>query len=173
MQPHQRVLELGCGTGQVTAELVAAGAHVVAVDALPAMLEGARRRDPSATYVHGDVIEAEVGAGYDRVVLSFVLHNFDAEGRVRLLRRAASALTEGGRIGILDWALPPGPVCAAAWRWFLGRLEPAPTVKQFLDGALDAHISTAGLSIHACRSAAARRCQIVDARRTHARRVPG
>ena len=60
VRPGHRVLELGCGTGQVTASLVAAGASVVAVDALPAMLEAARRRAPGATFVQGDVIEAQV-----------------------------------------------------------------------------------------------------------------
>lgn len=44
IRPGHRVLELGCGTGQVTARLLAAGADVVAVDALPSMLIGARRR---------------------------------------------------------------------------------------------------------------------------------
>jgi len=102
VRPGQRVLELGCGTGQVTAELLAGGADVVAVDALPAMLDGARRRAPGATYVHGDVLLAELGGGYHRVVLSFLLHNFDQNSRVRLLRRAAAALAGGGRVGILD-----------------------------------------------------------------------
>src|SRR5687768_17204506 len=66
--PGQRVLELGCGTGQVTAELLAAGAQVVAVDRLPAMLAGARQRAPRAVFIEGDALEAEVEGAYDRVV---------------------------------------------------------------------------------------------------------
>ncbi len=57
-----RVLELGCGTGQVTERLLAAGARVVAVDALPEMLEGARRRAPEAEYVVGERVGIGRGA---------------------------------------------------------------------------------------------------------------
>ena len=88
VRPGHRALELGCGTGQVTARLLDAGAEVVAVDALPEMLAGARRRAPAATIVEGDALTTEVGDGFDRTVLSFVLHNFDHGGRVSLLRRA-------------------------------------------------------------------------------------
>jgi SAM-dependent methyltransferase len=37
------VLELGCGTGLLTTELIAAGHRVIATDASPAMLDIARR----------------------------------------------------------------------------------------------------------------------------------
>lgn len=157
----QRILELGCGTGQVTARLLAAGAEVVAVDALHEMLDRARQRAPGATLVEGDAIKADIGTGYDRVVLSFVLHNFDAEGRVRLLRRAAVALAPAGRIGILDWAQPSGRVRARLWRRFLTALEPSPAVPQLLDGALDADIPAADLEIRAHRRAAGGRTQIL------------
>ncbi|MFC5136778.1 class I SAM-dependent methyltransferase [Actinomycetospora rhizophila] len=139
------VLDLGAGTGQMTALLLEAGASVVAVDGMPSMLEGARRRAPAATLVEGDVLDADVGGDFDRVVLSFVLHNFDAEARVRLLRRAASALAVGGRVGVLDWALPPGRRRAALWRRVLAVIEPSPTVSDLLDGALETDIARAGL----------------------------
>jgi ubiquinone/menaquinone biosynthesis C-methylase UbiE len=161
VQAGQRALDLGCGTGQVTARLLAAGAEVVAVDALAEMLAAARRRAPGATLVEGDVVEADVGGGFDRVVLSFVLHNFDAAGRVRLLRRAAAALAPNGRIGVLDWALPPGRARAAAWRRFLTALEPSATVGDVLDGALHADIRTAGLHIRQHHPAAGGRAQIL------------
>jgi SAM-dependent methyltransferase len=157
----QRVLDLGCGTGQVTARLLAAGAEVVAVDALPEMLAGARRRASAATLVCGDVNDTDVGGGFDRVVLSFVLHNFDATGRVRLLRRAATALTPGGRIGVLDWALPTGRPRRALWRRFLTALEPSPTVPELLNGDLDSDIAAAGLQILHRRPVAGGRAQLL------------
>jgi ubiquinone/menaquinone biosynthesis C-methylase UbiE len=157
----QRVLDLGCGTGQVTARLLAAGAEVVAVDALPEMLAGARRRAPDAMLVEGNIIDIDVGDGYDRVVLSFVLHNFDAEGRVQLLRRAADALAPTGRIGVLDWALPAGRARAALWRRLLAALEPSPTVPQILDGALAVEVPAAGLQVDDHRPTAGGRAQIL------------
>lgn len=172
-RPGHRVLELGCGTGQVTARLLAAGASVVAVDELRAMLTEARRRAPAATFVEGDAIGAPVGDGYDRVVLSFVLHGFDAAGRTRLLRRAGDALHPAGLIGILEWARPAGRLHAALWRRFLDALEPAPELtRQVLPGALDADIAAADLRIESRRSTTAGRTQIIVARREAAWTTP-
>jgi SAM-dependent methyltransferase len=42
------VLELGCGSGLLTRELTAAGHHVIATDASPAMLDLARSYAPAA-----------------------------------------------------------------------------------------------------------------------------
>jgi ubiquinone/menaquinone biosynthesis C-methylase UbiE len=165
VRPGHRVLELGCGTGQVTTRLLAAGSDVVAIDQMPAMLTRARRRAPAATFVEGDALEEDVGGDYDRVVLSFVLHNFDADDRIRLLRRSAAALSATGRIGVLEWALPPGRARGALWRRFLSVLEPSPTAQQVLDGALDADIAAVGLHISDRRRAAGGRAQILIARR--------
>ena len=100
------------------------------VDALPAMLRRARRRAPATTFITGDAVSAEVGSGYDRVVLSFLLYNFDEEGRVRLLRRASRALVDGGRIGILDWRAGGGHLRAAMWESLLRAIEPSSTVAE-------------------------------------------
>lgn len=145
LQPSERVLELGCGTGLVTAELIAAGASVVAVDRLPEMLASARRRVPAATFIEGDVRGGAWDGTFDVAVLSFVLHSFDVAGRVELLRTTAATLAPGGRIGILDWASPAGRVRADLWRRFVHRLEPSPTVADLLDGALPADVVAAGL----------------------------
>ena len=40
----ERILDLGCGDGFLTERLVALGCRVVAVDASPEQVEGARRR---------------------------------------------------------------------------------------------------------------------------------
>lgn len=159
--PGDRVLELGCGSGQVTARLVEAGARVVAVDALAPMLDAARRRAPRATFIHGDALSVEVGDGFHRVVLSFVLHNFDAAGRRRMLQRAADALAAGGSVGVLEWALPAVRGARTLWRGFLHRLEPSPSVADILDGALDDDFAAAGLAVKTRRRAALGRAQIV------------
>ena len=157
-----RVLELGCGTGQVTARLLASGVEVVAIDEIPEMLAAARRRAPGATFVKGDAIEAQVAGPFDRVALSFVLHGFDAQGRLALLRRAAAALGNGGRIGVLDWALPSGDIRGRVWRRFLRALEPSSTTTdEVLNGALEGEISEAGLRIESWSRVAGGRAQIL------------
>lgn len=183
VSPGHRVLELGCGTGQVTSLLLAAGAEVVAIDPLPAMLEGARRRAPGATLIEADLFDVEIPGHFDRVVLSFVLHNFDVNARREALRLSGRALASGGQVGILDWAVPSGPVWASAWRRFLTRLEPssddvevadvdlelrylggeAPNVSAVLDGALDTDIRAAGLDVRSRLSLANGRAQVLIA----------
>jgi ubiquinone/menaquinone biosynthesis C-methylase UbiE len=163
IQPGHRVLELGCGTGQVTTRLCASGAEVVAVDGLAEMVARARRRAPEATFIESDVRDAPVGASFDRVVLSFLLHNFDATGRRQVLAKAQSVLAPGGRVGILEWALPAGHRRAALWRRFLGRLEPSPAVAEILDGALSEDLDEAGLRIDHHRPVAGGRVALIVA----------
>ena len=158
---RDRVVELGCGTGQVTELLVATGAEVVAVDQLPAMLVGAQRRAPQARIIEGDAMSAEVGGDFDRVVLAFVLHNFDGGGRVDLLRRSRSLLAEEGWVGVLEWGLPNGRWRSTAWRWFLHRLEPSPSVGEILDGALMADIAESGLRVVNGRRVAGGRARVL------------
>ena len=55
-----RVLDAGCGAGQMTAELAARGAEVVAVDISPALVEIARARlpaslEPKVSFASGDM----------------------------------------------------------------------------------------------------------------------
>ncbi|MEM9250632.1 MAG: magnesium protoporphyrin IX methyltransferase [Pseudomonadota bacterium] len=62
-----RVLDAGCGAGQMTAELAARGAHVTAVDISPSLVEIARRRLPrhlerNVTFAAGDMLDPVHGA---------------------------------------------------------------------------------------------------------------
>jgi len=43
----ERILDLGCGTGQLAAEIAARGAHVTGVDRSPEMVAEARKKFPA------------------------------------------------------------------------------------------------------------------------------
>lgn len=67
-----RVLDAGCGAGQMTAELAARGAEVMAVDISPALIDIARQRLPDAhagrvTFAAGDMLSPDLGR-FDHVV---------------------------------------------------------------------------------------------------------
>lgn len=109
-----RILDLGCGSGACSRMLArtSSGATVVAVDR-PEVVEQALRRAADAGL--GDRIEGRGGdlrdtdwdGPYDLVLLSNVLHGYDATTSVELLRRAASVLAPGGRVAVFEIVVDP------------------------------------------------------------------
>jgi len=112
LQPGQRVLEVGCGTGLALANLAAAvgpeGA-VVGVDGSPAMLARARRRTVASTQVRCveqdlrdprwvDAVRAD--APYD--ALFFGLSLSVVEGWRQVFEQAWELLAPGGTCAIYD-----------------------------------------------------------------------
>jgi SAM-dependent methyltransferase len=92
------VLELGCGTGYFTRELAHSGAHIVAVDVSPELLEMARA-DCSTTNVSYEIQNACAmsyrDAVFDSVVGSSVLHHLETKEALREIYRV---LKVGGTI---------------------------------------------------------------------------
>jgi 2-polyprenyl-3-methyl-5-hydroxy-6-metoxy-1,4-benzoquinol methylase len=95
-----RVLDLGCGAGQLTLHLAQAGAaEVIGIDVSERMLEIARtqRAESLVTYLRASMDEAEFPAGrFELVVSSLALHY--VEDYRRLVRRVADWLVPGGVI---------------------------------------------------------------------------
>ena len=146
LQATDRVLEFGCGTGLVTRHLCATGATVTAVDRSPAMLAAPRRRAAAATFVTDDVLGSALDGPFDRVVLSFVLHELDPIRRRTLLQRAAALLSPTGWIAILEWARPAGAVQRRVWTLVVQAIEPKVAHDVLVDG-IDTAIAGADLTI--------------------------
>jgi magnesium-protoporphyrin O-methyltransferase len=95
-----RVLDAGCGTGQMAVDLAARGAGVVAVDISPRLLAIARERTPDGVYsrieyVAGDMLDPQLGTfdfvvAMDSLVHYRTQHIADALGS--LFRRTAVAI---------------------------------------------------------------------------------
>lgn len=89
----ERILDLGCGDGQLTAKIAAAGADVVGMDASPAMVEGALNRG-----IDGRVLNAEslpFNCEFDAVFSNAALHWVrDQDAMMAGVKRA---LKPGGR----------------------------------------------------------------------------
>lgn len=122
---HERILDVGCGTGAFLAELArnAAAAEGVGVDATGPMLAVARRRLPAATGLVRGWAEALPfrAAAFDAVVSSNALHFVHAPDAA--LAEMERVLRPGGRIVITDWCADHLSMRLLA-RW-LGRRDPA------------------------------------------------
>ncbi len=109
VRPGQRVLDIGCGAGDVTvraADLVGPEGHALGVDVSPPLVDHARRRAegyPNADFALGDaqVHPFETG-GFDRVISRFGVMFF--EDPVAAFRNMHRALAPGGTMCLLGWA---------------------------------------------------------------------
>ncbi|HTU59547.1 MAG TPA: methyltransferase domain-containing protein [Polyangiales bacterium] len=122
----QRVLELGCGTGGITQKLVARGAAVTAVDWSEPMLRIARARAGSARFVRSEITSHVPDRTYDLVLLAFVLHECVPDARARALAVARAALTQHGRLAVVDHAEPETGALAKAIYALIHGFEPPP-----------------------------------------------
>ncbi len=75
--PVRSVLDIGCGTGLLGAELIALGYRVTGVDPSPAMLARARTLlGPQVTLVEGALPALTVGGSFDAVTSTFDAVNY-------------------------------------------------------------------------------------------------
>src|SRR5262245_3164905 len=71
-QPAERILDLGCGDGYLTARLQAAGCDVLGVDASPAQVQAARRAGVRAQLAAAEALDFQ--EEFDAVFSNATLH---------------------------------------------------------------------------------------------------
>ncbi len=91
----ERILDLGCGTGTLTAQIARQGARVTGVDRSPEMIESAREKYASVSF---DVVDGQAltySSEFDAVFSNAALHWMPRATDV--LRGVERALVPGGR----------------------------------------------------------------------------
>ncbi len=92
----ERVLDLGCGPGQLSAQIAERGAEVTGLDASPEMIGQARQNYPHLKFVLGDSANMPFDAEFDAVFSNAALHwMLDASA---VASGIARALKKGGRL---------------------------------------------------------------------------
>jgi demethylmenaquinone methyltransferase/2-methoxy-6-polyprenyl-1,4-benzoquinol methylase len=125
-RPGEKVLDLAAGTGTSSASLAASGAHVVAADFSPGMIEVGRRRQaavPNIEFLVADGMDLPFAdEEFDAVTISFGLRNIvDPKVALAELHRVTKP---GGRIVICEFSQPVKPL-RAPYYWYLRRIMPA------------------------------------------------
>ena len=109
----RRVLEIGCGTGLLTEQLVARGAIVEALDQNPEMLDLARARlraAPQGRVTLHERTAAEIDGlpakSFDTVAASLVFSEMSSSERAYVLRHVVRVLRPGGQLIVADEVRP-------------------------------------------------------------------
>ena len=95
-KPGERVLDLGCGTGHLTAQIAARGAEVVGIDSSVSMVAQARQNFPKLRFQLADARDFRFDVPFDAVFSNAALHWVPEAGRVA--ECMARALKPAGRL---------------------------------------------------------------------------
>lgn len=154
----RRMLDLGGGLGQYSLALCSQheGLRSTVLD-IPPVVELARAElagsglEDRIDFVGGDYHSTEVGAGYDLVLLANILHQEPAASATALVRRAAGALSPGGRVAVVDFQIddeqrqhPFGTLFAINMRSF-GDTHTEPAIRGWMEAAGLGEITRADL----------------------------
>lgn len=130
--PPSKVLDIACGTGDMSLELVRAfpGAHVTGVDFTPEMLEIARRKcagEGRIGFLEGDAtaLPFEMGNGsapFDFATCAWGFRNFP--DKAKALSECARVLVGGGTLAVLEFFRPESRVLGALTSLWLRMLAP-------------------------------------------------
>ncbi len=118
----KRVLDAGCGAGQMTEELARRGAQVVAIDISPSLIEIAQKRLPdtlaqNVEFRAGDMLSDELGS-FDHVLAMDSLIYYTADD----IHAALKTLGKRTRGNIVFTVAPKTPLLMIMWR--VGKLFP-------------------------------------------------
>lgn len=138
---YRPVLDVGCGTGRWTSEVVAAGRRAVGLDASRSMLARARSRLPTAEFVRGRAESLPFANGqFGAVLCVYVIHHLDDPAR--FVNEAARVLGEGGTLSVAALAPHDGQDDWYLYDYFdgmreadRGRYPPTGTIRDWVTAA--------------------------------------
>ncbi|WP_313893052.1 class I SAM-dependent methyltransferase [Psychrobacillus sp.] len=97
------VIEFGTGTGNLTAELKAAGFSVIGIEPNTMMRKLTAERFPSFQIVDGDLLQFTTGVdNVDSIVSSYVFHHLTDDEKGIALRKYAQLLPTNGKVVFAD-----------------------------------------------------------------------
>jgi demethylmenaquinone methyltransferase/2-methoxy-6-polyprenyl-1,4-benzoquinol methylase len=123
LDPGERVLDLGAGTGVSTGELLGTGAWAVGADISVGMLSTGKAVRPEVALLAGDALALPFADGaFDAVTISFALRN--VHDPVAALTEMARVTRPGGRLVICEFSRPTFAPFRAVYLEYLMRALP-------------------------------------------------
>jgi trans-aconitate methyltransferase len=93
---HERILDLGCGSGQLTSQIKEKAAWVVGLDSSPEMIADAKSKYPGISFEVGNASDFDYNQPFDAIFSNAALHWVtDYKGAVACMYRN---LKPGGRL---------------------------------------------------------------------------
>jgi demethylmenaquinone methyltransferase/2-methoxy-6-polyprenyl-1,4-benzoquinol methylase len=117
------VVDVACGTGDLSELAVQTGARVIGVDFSANMLAGARTRKIRAMFIQADANVLPLPTAWATVVVSgFALRNFASIAAV--LEELKRVLKPGGRLALLEVDTPSNPLLRWGHSLYFNRIVP-------------------------------------------------
>jgi trans-aconitate methyltransferase len=94
-QPGEDILDVGCGTGQLTAKIADAGVNILGIDADVKMIEKAKINYPNLNFAVADARNLNLDKSFDKAFSNAVLHWINEPDLV--IQSLFKVLKSGGR----------------------------------------------------------------------------
>lgn len=119
-----RVLDVACGTGDVSIALSRKGLNVTGVDISANMMDIARKKAPEITFRYGDASSLPFEDGtFDAVTIAFGIRNFDK--RAQCIRELYRVLKDGGMLAIAEFSIPRNRLWRGVYTVYFRHVLPA------------------------------------------------
>lgn len=163
----RRVVDIGCGSGELVRWLRSEGAEAIGVECGEVMMRLAREADPEHPEAYLDGVGQALplpDASVDAAVMSFSLHHVPREEMVNALREAYRVLRPGGTLYVAE------PISAGAGHTVVSLIDDETEVRALAQAAL-AHATSLGFELVHETAYASR--MLLDSAEGFAKRIVG
>ncbi|MCE2698851.1 MAG: class I SAM-dependent methyltransferase [Nostocales cyanobacterium LE14-WE4] len=111
LQSDTQILDLCCGSGQVTRFLVNFSENVTGLDASPLSIQRAQKNVPNAKYIEAFAEDMPFADNlFDVVHTSAALHEMQSEQLPKIIKEVYRVLKPGGVFTLVDFHSPTNPI---------------------------------------------------------------
>jgi ubiquinone/menaquinone biosynthesis C-methylase UbiE len=149
IDPHAKILDLCCGSGQVTGVLLEYSDDVTGLDVSPLSLSRCRRNVPQAKYVEALAEDLPFADGaFDLVHTSAAMHEMTRSQLQQIFAQVYRVLKPGGTFTLVDFHQPTNPLFIPGLSIFFWLFE-TESAWQLIETDLVAMLQAVGFKIKA------------------------